>query len=162
MTGTIDKTPSELIKVLVDMPNDKRYDLVLHRNKRSNNANNYAWELMEQIAQHPHIKSSKDEIYEIMLQRYGTLLREDGELIVIPSSKELKSSASLHLKYIGEKEVNDNLRKLYAVIKGSSQYDTKEMSTFIDGVVYEATELDIDVRTPDEIARLKSLWNKEG
>jgi hypothetical protein len=34
------------------------------------------------------------------------------------------------------------------------------MSIFIDGVVSEAKELGIQTETPDEIARLKSLWGE--
>jgi len=36
---------------------------------------------------------------------------------------------------------------------------TKEMSELIDGTVSEARELGIDTRTPDEIERMKQLWN---
>ena len=50
----------------------------------------------------------------------------------------------------------------YAMIKGSSEYDTKEMSVFIDGVVSEAKELGIQTETPEEIERLKALWQTNG
>ena len=46
----------------------------------------------------------------------------------------------------------------YKVIKGSSEYDTKEMSVFIDGIVQEAEQLGIDTLPPAEIERLKGLW----
>ena len=41
---------------------------------------------------------------------------------------------------------------------GSSVYNSKEMSVFIDEVIDRAKELGIDTRTPEEIARMKSLW----
>ena len=44
---------------------------------------------------------------------------------------------------------------------GTHLYNTKEMSQFIDGVVQEAQNLDIETKTPNEIAELKSLWEKE-
>ena len=149
--------PLELITYLYNQDKDKQFDLKEHKNKRSPNANNYAWQLMEQIAK--VLGTSKDEIYEIMLSRYGTLLRDDNDdLIIIPRRDELKSQANLHIKNIGKKLINDNISNMYAVIKGSSEYDTKEMSIFIDGVVYEAKELDIETKTPNEIANLKSQW----
>ena len=49
----------------------------------------------------------------------------------------------------------------YKIFKGSSEFDSREMSIFIDGVVSEAQELGIDTRTPEEIANLKSLWGNE-
>jgi hypothetical protein len=35
------------------------------------------------------------------------------------------------------------------------------MSIFIDGVVSEAEELGIQTMTPDEVAKLKSLWGNK-
>lgn len=51
--------------------------------------------------------------------------------------------------------------KAYAMIKGSSQYDTKEMSHFIDGIVSEAKELDIETLTPMELEQMKVGWTGE-
>lgn len=151
-------TPKELIPKMLNLPEDKKYELKEFKEKRSLNANNYAWALMEKMAQ--VLKSSKDEIYELMLQRYGTLYRdEEGDLIVIPTDKELKSTSKLHLKFIGQKIVNGKLLNLYAVIKGSSEYDTKEMAVFIDGIVSECKELEIETMTPTELSLLKSRWD---
>lgn len=41
---------------------------------------------------------------------------------------------------------------------GSSQYDTKQMSRLIDGIIYEARELGIETATPEEVALMKSRW----
>ena len=42
---------------------------------------------------------------------------------------------------------------------GTSTYDTKEMSRFLDEIVSEAKELGIQVETPEQIAEMKSLWS---
>ena len=68
------------------------------------------------------------------------------------------SVLDIHLKMIGEGHVQGKLFKHYKVIRGQSAYDTKEMSTFIDGIVSEAKELDIETLTPDEIERMKAAW----
>jgi hypothetical protein len=39
--------------------------------------------------------------------------------------------------------------------------NSKEMSELIDGTVSEAKELGIDTRTPDEIERMKALWESQ-
>ena len=41
---------------------------------------------------------------------------------------------------------------------GSSKYNTKEMASFIDGIITECKELDIDTDTPEQIARFKERW----
>lgn len=46
----------------------------------------------------------------------------------------------------------------YKVYKGSSEYDSKEMSILIDGIISEAEELGIETLPPHEIQRLKEMW----
>ena len=58
----------------------------------------------------------------------------------------------------GESTLNGKLFKHYRVYMGSSEFDTNEMSIFIDGIVHEAKNLGIETLTPNEIARLKDLW----
>jgi hypothetical protein len=45
------------------------------------------------------------------------------------------------------------------MIKGSSEYDTAEMARFIDRIVEEAKELDIETLPEAEVERLKALWS---
>jgi hypothetical protein len=123
-----------------------------YREKRSLNANNYAWKLLTEIAN--VTRGSKEEIYLYMLKRYG-----QSELISV------KAHIPIHeyVKYCeeaGESTLNGNLFKHYKVYKGSSEFDTREMSIFLDGVVDEAKGLGIQTETPDEIARLKALWGE--
>lgn len=131
--------------------------VVRYRHKRSLDANAYAWQLMSKIADALH--SSKEEIYEEMLRRYGQLYEdEEGVLTVTAKSTIDMSKTGDHWLRI---KGNDKFTA-YAMIKGSSEYDTKEMSIFIDGVVYEAKELGIQTETPEEIERLKALWQTDG
>ena len=46
----------------------------------------------------------------------------------------------------------------FVLLLPSHLMDSKQMSELIDGTVSEAQELGIDTRTPDEIERMKSLW----
>ncbi len=123
-----------------------------YREKRSLNANNYAWKLLTEIGN--VLRSSKDEVYLEMLKRYG-----QSEIISvlahIPIGEYVK-----YCEEAGESTLNGKLFKHYKVYKGSSEFDTREMSIFLDGVVSEAKELGIDTMTPNEIAKLKSLWGE--
>lgn len=124
-----------------------------YREKRSLNANNYAWKLLTEIAN--VVRSDKDKMYLEMLKRYGQ--RETISVLAhIPIGGFVK-----YYEEIGESELNGKLFKHYHIFKGSSEFDTKEMSIFIDGVVDEAKELGIQTETPDEIAKMKSLWGGE-
>lgn len=123
-----------------------------YREKRSLNANAYAWVLIGKIAD--VLRASKDEIYFRLLKRYG-----QSELISVLSHIPIEH----YVKYYeeaGESELNGKMFTHYRVFKGSSEFDSREMSIFIDGVVSEAKNLDIQTETPSEIARLKALWNQ--
>lgn len=129
---------------------------VKHREKRSLDANAYAWVLMSKIAD--ALGTSKEEVYEVMLRRYGVLYEdEDGYITVTVSNKVDMSKVDGHWFLVRESEKF----KAYAMIKGSSQYDTKEMSHFIDGIVSEAKALGIETLTPIELEKMKVGWNHE-
>ena len=123
-----------------------------YREKRSLNANNYAWALITEIAN--ICRTSKDEVYLEMLKRYG-----QSEIVSVLAHIPLKE----YVKYceaVGESKLNGKLFKHYKVYKGTSEYDTREMSIFIDGVVSDADELGIQTMTPNELARLKAMWGE--
>lgn len=125
------------------------------RQKRSLDANAYAWVIMTKIGN--ALSTSKDEIYEQMLQRYGTIYQdEDGYVVAtLPAKVDISKLEGHWMLY------KDSGRfKAYLMIKGSSQYDTKEMSTFIDGVVSEAKELGIETLPPEELERMKQDWQR--
>lgn len=140
------KMANELKDIKVSLKVDK------HREKRSLNANNYCWKLLSEIAN--VLRSSKDEIYLAMLKRYG-----QREMISVVSHVPVEQ----YIKYFeeaGESTLNGKLFKHYFVYKGSSEFDTREMSIFVDGVVSEAKGLGIQTETPDQIAKMKALWGE--
>ena len=50
--------------------------------------------------------------------------------------------------------------RTYMMLRGSHDYDTKEMSTLIDGVVSEAKELGIETMTPDRIKEMMAAYEE--
>ena len=66
-------------------------------------------------------------------------------------------NASDYFKYYEEQGVfknNGNTFRSYLVFKGTSQYDSREMSIFIDGLVQEARQLGIETLEDIEIKNL--------
>lgn len=122
------------------------------RNKRSLNANNYAWKLITEIGN--VTRQSKEDVYFTMLKRYG-----QSEMVSVMAHIPIGA----YVKYseeAGESILNGKLFKHYRVYKGSSEFDTREMSIFIDGVISEARDLNIPTDTPEQIARMKGLWGE--
>lgn len=123
------------------------------RPKRSLNANAYAWVLMSKIAE--VLDTSKEEVYELCLQRYGVIYKDDDGYITVTVNKKVDmSKIEGHWKCYKEK---DNFVS-YLMIKGTSEYDSAEMAHFIDCVVEEAKHLEIETLPPSELARMKQEW----
>lgn len=142
-------------EALVDEMRDKEklsIEVKQFRQHRSLNANAYAWLLIGQIAD--ILRAGKDEIYLKLLKRYG-----QSELISVLSHVPIGN----YVKYYeeaGESKLNGKDFTHYRVYKGSSEFDTREMSIFIDGVVSEAKELGIQTETPNQIAEMKARWGE--
>lgn len=128
-----------------------------HREKRSIDANNYMWLLLSKLA--PLLHTTKDDLYLVMLQRYGTfyyLPVQDGEIEKISTLfRIVHDRGEVVLETKSGKKVKCHQLQCY---KGSSLYDTAEMATLLDGVVQDAQDNGIDTATPDEIRQMKERW----
>lgn len=129
------------------------------RKKRSLDANSYAWVLMTKIAEKTGV--DKDSVYETMLQKYGYLWQdEDGNYFsfTIPADRD-PEKVGIHAKCIRTSWVGEKEFKSYLAIKGSSEYDSREMSRFIDGIIMDCKDLGIETMTPEELKQMLERWN---
>lgn len=135
---------------------------VKYRQKRSLDANAYYWVLATKIAQ--KAGTSTTEVHNEMLSDYGQLEYVNGSVmtLILLDEIEWKKLDSLHLKPTSRVKVLDNgkLYRVYYVMRGSSTYDTQEMSQLIDGIVSEAKSMGIETLPPYELERMKALWQK--
>ena len=118
--------------------------------KRSLNANALCWKLCTEIAN--VLRTDKDSIYIDMLKRYG-----QSEVVSVLSDVNVKGYFK-YFEVFGKGYIKDKEFIHYKVFKGSSEYDTREMSIFIDGIMDEAKNLDIDIISESEKALLLEDW----
>ena len=152
---------AEYTKLRQAVDNGKEIDAEIkqYRKIRSLDANSYAWVLMTKIGEAMQPPIPKEEVYIEMLKRYGQ--REQQLLSVVADAVDMIYRATKnHCCEVGESELKGKIFKHMAILKGSSGYNTKEMSVLIDGVVSECKELDIETLTPAELALLKEEWGK--
>lgn len=143
----------EIIKWLFNQDRDKEFEVKEHRQKRSRNANAYAWVLIGKIAD--VLRASKEEIYFNMLKLYGQC-----EVVSVSSAINVAG----YFKYyeeMGKSELNGKEFTHYKVFKGSSEFDSREMAILIDGIISEAEQLEIETLPPSEVARLKEMWGSK-
>ena len=138
---------------------DRLYDLEVkeHRKKRSLDANAYAWELINKIAD--ALRITPKEIYRQAIQNVG------GNYEILP----VKAEAAEHFKQVweaqglgwpcvdmGKSKIAGyrNLRAYY----GSSTYSTTQMAQLIDILLQDCRALDIEVKSEEEIASIMGAW----
>lgn len=137
-----------------------------HTKKRSLDANSYYWVLISKLAEALNV--SKPYMHNTILRRYGQMERIDGQAvyIVIPDTdsaqKDVDESQLYHLKPTSQvKEGKGGIMyRTYMMLKGSSMYDTKEMSILIDGIVNECKCIGIETIPPNELQRMMAAYKK--
>jgi len=151
-------TPYDAGRVLSEWKDGKEYTLEVKpkRRKRSLDANAYLWVLCNKIAE--VIRSTAEEVYK-------NAIRDVGVFRDVPIPKEDAGMIAAGWKNNGigwlcleDKRSYSDGTVMLRFWKGSSVYDTKEMSRLIDWIVEEAQELGIETMPPDELLRLKNSW----
>ena len=143
-------TPAQLIKWLLDRPQDKTFECKEKRKKRSLSQNDLYWALVTEIANVMRI--SKSEVHNVMLRRYGQPERIEGRLVAvtIPDTEKAWKQALLAEEYhvrptsqvkLGTK---NQMFRTYILLRGSRTYDSREMTILIDGTIDEAKQLGIN------------------
>lgn len=141
--------PLELISYLYNADKEKQYELRKYHKRKTLSQNAYAWVLINEIAN--KINKSKEQVYLQMLKDYGQRTE-----ILLKADVKVKT----YFKYYEavSKIKKDDMEFIeYHLYKGSSQFDSKEMSIFIDGIVEEAKQLGIQTMTPNEIRKMEII-----
>lgn len=139
----------------------KRITVELKRERRSKDANAYAWVLMHAIAK----RLSTDRARVSAVDVYRKAIAECGHCTILPiketASDRFKAIWAAHgIGWVTEDLGASKLRGYVniAAYHGSSNYDSTEMARLIDGLIDEAKALGIETLPPDELARLKEEW----
>ena len=137
------------------------------RQKRSLDANSYYWRLLTKLAK--KVNTSNSEMHNQLLADYGYPEMVGGMLVRTPipdteeAEKMVAQSSTYHLKpttqiVVGKDKV---AYRTYIMMRGSSSYNTEEMSRLIEGLIYEcksAKMTDSDIATPEEKRILKERY----
>lgn len=141
-------------KALVEKGKELAVEVKQYRVKRSLDANAYMWVLLSKMAD--VLRTTKDELYLHMLDRYGVFTH----IVVKPNVVDKVKHEWRTVRELGEVMINGKPGIQLQCFFGSSTYDTKEMSALLEGVVSEAKEIGIETMTPNELLELKSRWGE--
>lgn len=129
------------------------------RERRSLDANAYAWVLMDKLAS--KIGETKESIYREYIKNIGG----NSETVCVQNKAVERLCEGWRKNGIGwQTEVfPSKIEGCTNVILyyGSSTYDTAQMSRLIDLIVFDCKENGIQTDTPDQIAEMMSRWRDQ-
>ena len=134
------------------------YTIEKVKQKRSLDANAFAWLCINRIA---------EKIHEPPVEVYRRYIRDIGSKRIVTCVRledldtEVKTFTINHIGRmvnIGESKIPGcaTVEKIY----GSSDYTVEQMSALIDAIVQDCDALDIETKTQEEIEKLLHEWRK--
>lgn len=148
-------TSEEIVRWLFNQDREIKFEIKEHKEKRGLKANSYCWILLGEIAN--VIGSTKEAVYKEYIKDKGIYRIITMSTTAVPTFKRVWEERGLGWVCETSETNIDGLTDVFAYY-GTSTYNSKQMSYFIDYVVQEAKELGIETLPPDEIQRLKTAW----
>jgi hypothetical protein len=104
------------------------------------------------------LDTSNAELHNILLRRYGQVEKYDDQLVyvVLPDTPDAARKAdcaeTYHVKPTSQTRLGKDGKqyRTYILMRGSSTYDTAEMSRLIDGLLSECKDVGLDILTERE------------
>lgn len=145
----------QIIQWLFNQDREQLFEIKEHKEKRSLNANAYCWVLIGKIAE--VVGNTKEDVYREYIKNKGIYQVITMNSKAVKTFEKIWSEKGLGWLCETSETKIEGLTDVVAYY-GTSSYNKKQMAHFIDYVVQEAKELDIETLPPSEIQRLKDLW----
>lgn len=130
-------------------------------NKRSLNANNYFWKLLQELCELAEIDTIEE--YKRRIKELGIFRRFKIEKDNVNTFEKMWTAQGIawfceiaDTEYIGDIEF-----KIINAYYGSSSFNSKQMARLIDGVVQDCKIYGIETKTDAELKSLLESWDKK-
>lgn len=144
MTGSKNQCINWLLESEADI-----FDVKVHKEQRNKKQNDKYWKLLNELAK--KLKKGCREIHFDMLKNYSVTYE-----MMVPEETEIRG-----IEYYEKKSTiikNGKKFNVYHVYTPSHELKTDEFAILIDGLIQEAKQQGIDVRSPEEIERDSKLY----
>lgn len=128
--------------------------------KRSINANNYFWKLLQELCELAEIDTIEE--YKRRVKELGIFRRFKIEKDNVNTFEKMWTSQGVAwFCEIFDTEIIGNTEfKIINAYYGSSSFNSKQMSRLINDLVEDCKVYEIETKTPAEIKSLLESWNK--
>lgn len=154
---------AELSKMMLK---DLAIDIDFWSELKTRKANAYYWTLLNKLARKLHLTNG--EMHNTLLRNFGEIKQMGGRNIYveIPDTEENETDTlrneKFHVMPTSEVVFRQNTTyRRYLMLKGSSELDRAGFSRLLDGLIETCKEQGIVTDTPEEIARIKALWQNK-
>ncbi len=141
-------TPKQLIIKMLELDQEKQYELVEHKKKRTLDQNSYYWVLIGKLSQ--ILRIPQEELHFELIKKSCPFSE-----FLVPDEADLR--AIEYYEERGKITKNNKLFKIIRVYVGSSKLDTTEMGILLDNLIEECQSQGIETKTPREIAEMRAL-----
>ena len=151
------------IEIVEQLKNENKLNVELkkYREKRSLNANNYFWKLLQELCELAEIDPIEE--YKRRVKQLGIFRRFRIEKDGINTFEKMWTAQGVawfceivDTEYIGEIEF-----KIINAYYGSSSFNTKQMSRLINDLVQDCQAYGIETKTSEEIKSLLESWDNK-
>ena len=151
------RTLGELVSKVQCDPEKYEIEINRIRHKRGLTANAYYWALVEKISK--ALDTSKDEVHEELIRRYGTMKTngKDKPVVFTLVAGEDPKQVTPYAKAFAEGTANGKRVIHYVALKGSKDLNNAEFANLLDGTISEADELGIPTMPKREVEALEYL-----
>ena len=133
-----------------------------HREKRTMSQNSYYWVLIGKLAAAQRISVAR--LHNLLLRDVCLPFIVDGKVAMQPipntdkAENEVLEAETFHLKPTSGviKGADGDIYRWYIVLRGSSTFNTQEMTVLLDRLIDECKESGIETATPWELAQMRA------
>ena len=133
---------------------DRVFDVVPHREKRSLNANGLLWACISEIA--AKIGHDKWSVYLNLLKSYG----QYTYVLCKPHAVEKVKEVWRETEEVGEVDVDGQKAIQLLCYYGSSTYNTKEFSRLLDGTIQEMRNIGLQPPPSEQMKQALLAWSE--
>jgi len=135
---------------MLELDQDKIYEIKEYKKKRTRNQNSYYWELLNQLSK--KLRIAPEELHYELIKKSCPFSE-----FLVPDEADLR--AIEYYEERGKITKNNKLFKIIRVYVGSSKLDTVEMGILLDNLIEECKSQGIETMTPEELAKMRALEN---
>lgn len=141
---------------------DAEWDIKEHKERRTLSQNAYYWKLITEVAKKQRHSVPYVHNTELRAARYARWFNDELVLVSIPDTDDAEAQVMEQMEYhLAPTNRREGDKRIYVMLRGSSEFNTAEMSHLLDLLIQDAQALGIDTMTPAELAQIRAYEQRK-